>query len=287
MIIKFWGTRGSVPVPGKETLKYGGNTPCVEIRTDKNEIIILDCGTGIRELGNQLVNNPGDEDITILMSHYHWDHIQGLPFFKPLFDKSKNITLYGLSEKGEGIKSLLNKQMTPVNFPITMDDFKANIKFEEIEANKKYTIKGIDVETFRTTHSAPTLSFKITSGEKSFVYMTDNEINLDSKRMDEDEGNFEIRNKEVIDFCSGSDYLIHDTMYEEESVIDKKGWGHSSNLSLAKFGVIAGIKHLVLFHYNPDYSDDKIDKLLEDTKKALENSGIECTAAKEGLELVL
>lgn len=178
MLVKFWGTRGSIPVPGKYTFKYGGNTPCVEIRTDEDELIILDAGSGIRELGKSLPLNTKDNNIPVLLSHYHWDHIQGIPFFRPLFNKDNNITFFGLTVDGSDVKTVLSNQMIPNHFPIEISGFDADVKFKSVEPNSTYNIKDITVETFRCNHTTDTLTYKIISGKKSVVYMPDNEILL-------------------------------------------------------------------------------------------------------------
>jgi phosphoribosyl 1,2-cyclic phosphodiesterase len=285
MRVKFWGTRGSIPVPGRNTIKYGGNTPCVEVITNSRSIIILDAGSGIRELGYKL-KNSFDKNIKILISHYHWDHIQGLPFFLPFYNQQYNVTLYGETIEGRDIKNLLRNQMTLDYFPISMDKLSANINYKNIEADKFYKFDGISIETKLVNHPTPTLTFKITEQDKCIVYMTDNEIKYDpsSENIIDD---LKANNKVLINFCSGCNYLIHDTMYDEPSSFSKKGWGHSSNNTLAYFAILSRIKNLVLFHYNPDFSDAKIDELLEETKRIFENEDfdINCIAAKEGLEI--
>lgn len=289
MKIKFWGTRGSVPVPGKDTIRYGGNTPCVEIRTKDNHLIILDAGSGIRELGNQIFNNGYKDNIEIFLTHYHWDHIQGLPFFYPLYSNSHKISFYGISDNGSSVEDFLRKQMDYHFFPVKLDVINKNLTFNEIKSHSKYSIHGLEMETLLTNHPSPTVTFKLKEGNKCLVYMTDNEINLESDEDFQSVDELKNKNSALIDFCSGCDYLIHDAMYDEEEVFTKKGWGHSSNKSLARFSSLAGIKNLILFHYSPDYSDDKIDEIIKDTEAEFEklNSDIKCIASKEGLELEL
>ncbi len=252
MYIKFWGTRGSIPVPGSSTLKYGGNTPCVELRTSKNQLIILDAGSGIRELGKYLSNNGYNNSIDIIVSHYHWDHIQGIPFFLPLYDKKNKITFYGETSNGEKIKSILQHQMTANYFPINLNEICANTTFEEININNSYNIGGIKVETLRANHSSPTVTYKFIDGDKSIVYMTDNELKLKDSIDLSDADNLHTileMNKELIEFCKGCDYLIHDSMYDEISILGKKGWGHTGNVTLTYFSILAKVKNLILFHY--------------------------------------
>ena len=287
MYFKFWGTRGSIPVPGKNTLKYGGNTPCVELRSSNNKIIILDAGSGLRELGINLVQNNNDEEvINIFISHYHWDHIQGIPFFLPLYEKKRKVIFHGLTTNGEKVSDVLGNQMNYNYFPIKIDEVSADIDYKKIEFNYTYKLDGITIKTFRANHSTPTLALKISEGNKCFVYMTDNELNFDERGTID---SVKELNGDLIDFCHGCDYLIHDTMYDEAQVLNKKGWGHSSNILLANFSILAKVKNLILFHYNPDYTDEKIEQMLSETKNIFEkgNHQIGCIAAKEGLEIKL
>lgn len=290
MYIKFWGTRGSIPVPGHSTLKYGGNTPCVELRTSNNRLIILDAGSGIRELGKFLDSNGYADPIDIFVSHYHWDHIQGIPFFLPLYDKKNKITFFGETSNGEKVKSILQNQMTANYFPINLNEICANTTFEEIKINSSYQIDGIKIETLRANHSSPTVTYKFIDGDKSIVYMTDNELKLNdtSDKIDERKISELVEmNKDLINFCAGCDYLIHDSMYDEISILGKKGWGHTGNVTLTYFSILAKVKNLILFHYNPDYTDEKIDNLLEKTINIAkgERAELNCIASKEGMSI--
>ncbi len=285
MLLKFWGTRGSIPVPGNKTLIYGGNTPCVEIKNKDKNLIILDAGSGLRELGKQIAQNRIEDSIHIFISHYHWDHIQGIPFFIPLYEKGNNITFYGEGSSGKKVKEMLSQQMTSTYFPINIDEVASKTNFVEIKTNSIYQIGNIRVETRRANHPSPTISFKLTECNKNFVYMTDNELYIKNSTQGYSQKEILNKNKELIDFCSGCDYLIHDSMYDEISVLGKKGWGHSGNITLAHFSLLAKVKNLVLFHYNPDYCDEKIESLLKEILSVLnsENSGINCVASKEGM----
>ncbi len=250
--------------------------------------MIFDGGSGLRELGKYLASDGlSGKEYKIFITHYHWDHIQGIPFFQPLFNEKNKIIFYGQTSNGVNIQDVLSQQMTPSFFPIKIEEFMAEVDFEEVNAKKKYNVNGMNIETFQVNHPSPTLTYKISSGGKIVIYMTDNELHLNDKNKIPDVEEIKNLNNDLINFCSNCDYLIHDSMYDEPTVHSKKGWGHSGNISLALFSILAKVKNLVLFHYNPDYSDAKIDALLDETKSILKknNSSINCIAAKEGLEI--
>lgn len=286
MYFRFWGTRGSIPVPGSNTLKYGGNTPCIELRTVNNKLIILDAGSGLREFGKVLSKSGNDNEIDIFVSHYHWDHIQGIPFFLPLYKEGNKITFYGETSDGKRIEQILSDQMAFNYFPIKIGEMSAHTTFREIEPSRMYELDNVKIETFRANHSSPTISFKIREGNKCIVYMTDNELKLKNSSHNSAEDILEM-NKGLVDFVSGCDYLIHDSMYDETSVVEKKGWGHSCNVTLAYFSILAKVKNIILFHYNPDFTDSKIDEQLKDTLAVFkkEGSNINCIASYEGLSI--
>ncbi len=288
MYIKFWGTRGSIPVPGNNTLKYGGNTPCVEIRTSDDKMIILDAGTGIRELGNYITNNNIDQGFDILLSHYHWDHIQGIPFFTPIYQKGREVTFYGIPGSEKSIQNLLSSQMERDYFPIKIDEVAADIKFKHLTPNESFKLDGASIETLKVYHSSPTLTFKLKENGRSIVYMTDNELDVEGENDSNLEEKVKEKNEDLIEFCSGCDYLIHDMMFDE-LVNVRPGWGHSSSQALAQFAMMAEVKNLVFFHYNPEFTDMKIDAILEDTRSCLKQFGssVNCIAAEEGLTITL
>ncbi len=289
MYLKFWGTRGSIPVPGNKTLKYGGNTPCIEFRTDDNEIFIFDAGTGIRNLGKALLKENYNDKIKIFLSHYHWDHIQGIPFFQPLYEENNKIIFIGESNHEKGIENLLSGQMNDNYFPVNISQVKSTISFEKIETNKHYDYGNLKIQTLSANHSSPTLIFKITIKNKTFLYVPDNELFIENNNESPSISEIKKLNINFINFCKGCDYLIHDSFYEEPAVKSKKGWGHSGNVSLAYFSILAEVKNLILFHFNPDYDDDKIDDIVEGTRLIFsnENKNINCIAATEDLKIII
>ena len=287
MVIKFWGTRGSVPVPGKNTIRYGGNTPCLQIISAKGETLIIDAGTGIRELGNYLLKSSGSNQLKLFISHTHWDHIQGLPFFGPFYFPDYLINIYSSIENGVSSDHIFDAQMNPFFFPVNKDVFKAKVKYHKISPGHQYHFNDLKVQTCKVHHSKGTLAFKFIENGKSAVYMTDNEIFYDTENNKPNFDSISDQNEDLINFCRNADYLIHDSMYSLKDYNSKIGWGHSNNISLAHFSMYAGIKNLVLFHYDPDYTDQVVDSLLENTKKFLtkNSSPIKCLASSENMKI--
>jgi phosphoribosyl 1,2-cyclic phosphodiesterase len=288
MYIKFWGTRGSIPVPGNNTLKYGGNTPCVEIRTSGGEIIILDAGTGIRELGNYIIENNIEQPFNILLSHYHWDHIQGIPFFTPIYQAGRKVTFYGVPGSERSIQKLLSSQMEKDYFPINISEVAADIRYEHLTPNESFKLNDISIDTLSVYHPSPTLTFKLKENGKSIVYMTDNELDVEGENKSNLTEKIKEKNKELIEFCSGCDYLIHDMMFDELIKV-RPGWGHSSSQALAYFSMLAEVKNFIFFHYNPEFTDVKIDEILNDTRSCIKELGssVNCIASKEGLTITI
>jgi phosphoribosyl 1,2-cyclic phosphodiesterase len=287
MIVKFWGTRGSIPVPGKNTVVYGGNTPCVQIISKSGEQVILDGGTGIKALGNLFLKNVPEKPINIFITHSHWDHIQGLPFFPPLYSPEFKINLFLSASSRKRVIDIIHMLWNQDFFPVKVEILKAKISYNKISAGQKYQINDLTIETIEPNHSKGTLSFKITEGNKSVVYMTDNEILYETFSANPSLNDLEARNKKLIEFCEGADYLIHDSMYTLKDFKTKIGWGHSDNIALAFFSILAKVKNLVLFHYEPEYTDKQVEKMLLQTKNIIKDCSakIKCTASKELMEI--
>ncbi|MBU2494762.1 MAG: MBL fold metallo-hydrolase [Bacteroidetes bacterium] len=287
MRIKFWGTRGSIPVPGKNTLKYGGNTPCIEIYNGGDEITIIDAGSGIRELGIEIIKNPLIKKINILISHFHWDHIQGLPFFTPIYNKDYEINFYSSRKKIVPNENIFDVLMQPLFFPVTKKVLNAKINFHGIKEGESFNINGFEISTVKTHHSLGTVSFKLSNDKVKFVYLTDSEIFYDADNNDPDINLIKKHNSDIIDFCRGCNYLVHDTMYSIKDFKEKVGWGHSNNISAAILAAASDSENLMLFHYEPRYTDKMIDSLLSETKKFIKkmNYNFKCAAAKDYMEI--
>ncbi len=266
--MRFWGVRGSIPAPGEKTAKFGGNTPCVEMLCGA-ERLIFDMGTGARVLGAAA---GAPFDATIFLSHYHYDHLQGLPFFEPFFDARNRFVLYGPVNGGERLEEVLADQMREPFFPVRAADvFKAHLTYRDLTPGASVRIGEVDVATLPLPHPGGNLGYRVTYGGKSVVYATDVEHAVD---IDE----------AFLRFAHGADVLICDAMYTEDEYRDAKvGWGHSSWERTARAAELAGVKQLVLFHHEPGRSDAELTKLLRKVRKVRR----EAIAAHERLTLEL
>jgi phosphoribosyl 1,2-cyclic phosphodiesterase len=278
MKLKFWGVRGSIPVPGPKTLKYGGNTSCVELNCDK-KTIILDCGTGIRALGldieeRGLVQENRKKDLYIFFSHVHWDHIQGFPFFRPNFDPEFEINLYSALHSDVDIECALRDQMIAPYFPIRLRDMPARMNFKEIKSGEAVQIGNIVIESISLNHPGGSLGYKIICENKSVAYICDHEHTEKSKQR-------------LVNFLKNTNQVIFDAHYspEEYSGADgdggRKGWGHSTWVHGVELCREANIDQLILTHHG--HEDTEIERIELMAQKEFCNT----IAAYEGLEIDL
>ncbi len=296
MKLKFWGVRGSIPTPGKATVRYGGNTPSLELRLDNDELIIFDAGTGIRGLGDHLIANGESLNTYLLITHPHWDHIQGFPFFKPALISGNEITIIGTERKEVNLQHIIADQMNRIYFPVQLNELKAKINFRPI-GEEEFTIFGAHVRTMYVNHPGFTVGYRLEYKGKVLVYISDNEpfdkevaahtTNFEKIVQDKYASVSGDPNQRVFDFARNADILIHDCTYTPEEYVDKIGWGHSHYLFTLKVAAEANVHHLVLFHHEPNHSDEKVDDIVLKCKKEIKtkNFTFECTAASEGLEL--
>ena len=256
--VRFWGVRGSIPTPGRSTLRYGGNTSCVEVRW-KNDLIILDAGTGIRKLGAQLSEEFGGRpiDLTLLLTHTHWDHIQGFPFFRPAYQAKNRITVLGGGRTKHGIRDLLNDQMESPFFPVGLRDLPSSISMRPLPASP-FAVGEVRVEAIRVNHPGFCVGFRLSTPGGSLAYFPDNELaaRLPTKtpRRLTDAG--------LAEFIRGVDLLIMDTQYDRARYPEHAGWGHGCLDDVVALAAGADVKQLCLFHHDPDHSDAKIDAML-------------------------
>ena len=295
MKLKFWGVRGSIPTPGKHTVRYGGNTPCLELRLDDDSLVIFDAGTGIRNFGDDLINNGESVNGYLLISHPHWDHIQGFPFFKPAFISGNELTIYGTERPEKSLSEIISEQMNRIYFPVQLHELKAKLNFRPIQEEGEIKIGDCVVKTLYVNHPGFTIGYRLEYNGKTLVYISDNEpydrevaaslsnfeptvkAKFESKKGDP--------NQRVFDFCEGADVLLHDATYTPEEYIDRVGWGHSHYLFTLRVAAEANVKRLYLFHHEPNHSDDKVDDILKKCKKEVKTRGyrFECEAAAENM----
>lgn len=266
--INFWGVRGSTPSISPDTIKYGGNTPCVEILYG-NERIICDAGTGIQRLGAKIVKSGKKVRAIILLSHIHWDHISGLSFFEPFFYKKNEFTIMGPGVKGKDIKGLLSKAISPPYFPVGISDFAATVRFKTV-AVEPFRIGSINVVPHGLSHPGGAIGWRFNFQDgRSLVYVSDNEPGKGEKAF--------------LKWIKGADILIHDAQYTPAEYKKKTGWGHSPYTYPIKVAMEAGVKKLFLSHFNPPYPDKKLEEILKNSKKIIKRSGVdlECFLARE------
>lgn len=286
--LQFWGTRGSIPSPGPQTVRYGGNTPSVEVRTSDGWLIILDAGTGLRELGRSLIARANGAPIVgdIFLTHAHWDHIQGIPFFGPLFQRGNHFTIWGSKTLETSIDRVVRDQMSPVVFPVTFEELDARIDFSEI-AQETQRRHGYEVSAYPVRHPGGALGYRFReskSGAKSLVYISDNELGAGGK-YDTPDG----WRDGLVKFAQGAQVMVHDTTYTAEEYDHYRGWGHSTYGDAVALAIEAGVAQLVLFHHKPERSDDEVDVRVVECREMVKERGarLEVVAAAEGMTLTV
>ncbi len=279
MLIRCWGARGSIPVSGAKYLKYGGNTTCLEIRTKDDLVLLVDAGSGIREAGNSLLAEKR-HDYTLLLTHAHWDHIMGFPFFKPIYLSHTNIAIWGCAFARESIKDMLSRLMSAPHFPVDFSSIRANISYADT-CNHHYELGAMKITPIALSHPNQGTGFKLVEEDKSFVFLTDNELGH------QHEGG--LGYKDYLDFCRGADLLIHDAEYKESEYKKTRGWGHSTYNEALKLAMEAGVKKFGLFHHNQERFDAEIDDMVADCKKIISAQGakLKCFAVAQSMEIVI
>jgi len=279
MQIEFYGVRGSIATPGKETVRYGGNTSCVYVEASDGTQFIFDAGTGIRKLGEKLIAQVPPKEINLLFSHYHWDHIQGFPFFLPVYKKGQVINLWAAHLKDVNAHSVLT-QMTNPHFPVPSDKLEAQVNLlstdsgiVEIGNNKVYS-KSLN-------HPGGGSAYRLETPIGDMAYVTDNELDPPSKPT--------TTYVEWLNFLTNVDYLIHDAMYLDDELERIHGWGHSLISQVLQLASDTNVKNLILFHHDPSRTDDQLDAIAKKSQEWMARHNPECQVyvAKEGSKFLI
>ncbi|HZU19933.1 MAG TPA: MBL fold metallo-hydrolase [Gaiellaceae bacterium] len=239
-----WGCRGSLSTPGERTVKYGGNTSCVEVRSASGRLVILDAGTGIRPLGDTLADGP--EQIDLVLTHLHLDHVEGLGFFAPLFDEARSITIWGPHQAGSSLAARIGAYLSPPFFPVDFAKLPARIEFVEC-GEETWQLDSVTITSARVAHPGDTLAYRLEENGRTFAFIPDNELGADA-----DSG---------LELAEGADVLFHDAQYTQEEYSSRAGWGHSSIEDLAVFLRAASPARAVMFHHDPWHSDGQVDAM--------------------------
>jgi phosphoribosyl 1,2-cyclic phosphodiesterase/CheY-like chemotaxis protein len=296
--IRLWGVRGSIPVPGKSTVRYGGNTSCVEVRAD-GEIIVLDAGSGIRLLGLALDKEfgPRSMKLTLLISHTHWDHIQGLPFFSPAYNRKNLIRVLGYEGARAGLAKILASQMETPFFPVSLRELPSHLAIEELK-EMEFQIGNVEVRSKFSNHPGICAGYRLFTSSGSIAYFPDSEPYEQLKQQlasrdgigEEEARDFATAERtKMVEFIQGCDLAILDTQYTDEEYAQHIGWGHSSLSSVVSLALDAEVRQLLLFHHDPNHADEMIDKMVEHARALVKKSGktLEVEGAREGAEILL
>ncbi|WP_428262761.1 MBL fold metallo-hydrolase [Haliangium sp.] len=305
MRVRFWGVRGSIPVPGRQTNRYGGNTSCVEVRPRGATPIIIDAGTGIRRLGKQLMQDlfgDGRGTAHLLISHTHWDHIQGLPFFSPLYRRGNTLHVFARQRDDTHLRAVFESQTEEPYFPVPMATLKADICFHELVEGQRFEIGTAKITCTRLNHPWIAIAYRIDVDGASVVYASDTapfrDILLEHEFIatppargepldPADAAKLAAMREGLVRLCHGADALIFDTQFTTAEYRSRPHWGHSTPDDAIEIAREARVKTLVLYHHAPTRTDDEQDLILQECRIKLAGSTFEVLAAYEGLELVL
>ena len=285
MRVKFWGVRGSIATPGPATVRYGGNTPCVELEI-AGETYIIDAGTGIRELGFDLMKRGAGKPLTgrLFIGHTHWDHIQGFPFFTPLFIPTSKFSIYGMHGTTKSFADVMAGQMHSTYFPVQMKDLGSKPEF--IELTGPAELGPAKVSYHFLNHPGITVGYRFEHAGKVVSYISDHEpyakLNVKGEFADKEDAL-------VARFVAGSDLLICEAQYTADEYKLKRGWGHGTFEDVLDLARVAGVKKMALFHHDPLHDDDKLDRRLTESLGLISSRklAIDCFAAREGMVVEL
>jgi phosphoribosyl 1,2-cyclic phosphodiesterase len=278
MRIKLWGCRGSLPSPGGDTSRYGGNTTCVEVRLRDGSLVVIDAGSGIRNLGRELARRGGPRLIHLLLTHAHWDHVQGFPFFLPAYQKRFTLQVWGGPRSAGTLRSFLRQQLTPPFFPVRFSELGAAFRFPARPA-REISIDGTRIQSIPLAHPDGGYGFKFSAEGRTFVFLTDNELGYRHP------GGLSL--KHYAELCQGADLVLHDAQYTAEEYRMTRGWGHSTFPAVVELCRAAAPKRFGLIHHDPQHTDPELDRHVRDFRRALGRRGGDCFGAVEGMEILV
>lgn len=303
MKVRFWGVRGSIPTPGRDTVRYGGNTACVQVLPEDGTTLIVDAGTGIRKLGKLLMeggSGRGRGDVHLLISHTHWDHIQGLPFFAPSYREGNRITVYARERNDSHLRLVLSSATRDPYFPVTFEAVQADVSFRELREGDTFSVGACQVQCCRLNHPFVALAYRVEEAGRAVAYVSDtapfSDILLEEdfvpappapgasltrtemERLQEME-------RALVDLCRGCSLVIYDTMFTLDEYRQRPHWGHSAPEHAVEILRRAGVGRLALYHHAPARSDAEVDSLVRRIQQAAPD--LEILAAAEGLTLTV
>jgi phosphoribosyl 1,2-cyclic phosphodiesterase len=282
MKITIWGCRGSITTPGPNTVRYGGNSTCLEIRSAEGRLLVVDAGSGVRNLGKALQHESAVPEIRFFFTHPHWDHLAGFPFFEPAYSDRYTITFCSGPHAENTVRKYVSHQMEPPYFPVAFSHLRATFNFRceypKME-NGNCPLGSIECRAFPLNHPNGGHGYKFIENGKTFVFLTDNELGFSHENG--------MPREEYVKFCKGADVLLHDAQYTDEEYQHTRGWGHSTYTDAARLAIDAGVKRLGLFHHDPDRTDDDLDRQLDLCRKQIHEAGspVECFGCAEGMVL--
>jgi phosphoribosyl 1,2-cyclic phosphodiesterase len=274
--LKIWGCRGSVPTPGSETVRYGGNTSCVEVTLDDGTVLVLDAGTGIRCLGSELMKR-GVLQFHLLLTHLHLDHLEGLRFFGPLWDERFIIDIWGPPSPVKNLRERISRSFSPPLFPRELRDVPARVTFHDVPW-EPWSVDGATLTAGLVVHPGPTVGYRIEAGDSTFAYIPDHEPAL--------AGAIAGRSKDWLSggpIADGVDMLLHDAQYSEDEYRQRMGWGHSSVADAVAYAKAVEARRLLLFHHEPVHNDGSLDELEDRARELAGSNGLGPTLAREGM----
>jgi phosphoribosyl 1,2-cyclic phosphodiesterase len=279
MRIKIWGCRGSLTTPGREVVRYGGNTTCLEVRLDDGTLVIVDSGSGIHKLGSGLLGEKGLTEMYLLLTHSHWDHLTGFPFFTPAYLPAYTIRVKGGPDAKNSLRKYLEHQMDPPYFPVEFNVLRASFDFSS-DDTQRIRVGSAEVVPIPLNHPNGGYGFVFVEKRKRFVFLTDNELGFPHPGG--------LRDVDYTSVAKGADLLFHDAQYsDDEYATRSRGWGHSTYTTAAALAATAGVRRFGTFHHDPDHSDEEIDASIRRVRSVIAERGarMECFAVAEGMEL--